>query len=61
MRDLENLLILKKEPPKRSTKKEPYDKTKYWTYCENTKAAFQKLYMFCFALAKPELVYFMKS
>ncbi|KAF9466265.1 Cullin binding-domain-containing protein [Collybia nuda] len=54
MRDLENLLISKIEPQKRSTKKEQYDKTKYWTYCENTKAAFQNLYMFCFALAKQE-------
>jgi hypothetical protein len=58
MRDLENLLFLKKAPPKKSTKKELYEKANYWTYCENRKAAFQKLYMFCFALAKPEFVLF---
>ncbi|KAF8894721.1 hypothetical protein BD779DRAFT_859735 [Infundibulicybe gibba] len=54
--DIQDLLILDKTPIKKSTnlKKDPYDRTAYHTYSDNKKAAFQKLYMFCFTLAKEE-------
>ncbi|TFK34818.1 Cullin binding-domain-containing protein [Crucibulum laeve] len=54
--DLDSLLIRGQIPAKKTAKKdqEPYDRSSYWTYVENTKAAFQKLYLFCFALAKTE-------
>jgi len=52
--DLDNFLMLEKAAPKKSTKKDPYDRTAFWSYCENRKAAFQKFYVFCFTLAKPE-------
>lgn len=67
--DLENLLVLGKPQLKRpqssgmgaaSVKKkrtgdnEPYDRTAYWEYAADKKAAFQQLYVFCFVLAKPE-------
>lgn len=54
IRDLDNFLMLEKVAPKKSAKKDPYDRTAFWSYCENRKAAFQKFYLFCFALAKPE-------
>ena len=63
VKDLENLLILGGQPLKRSTSSsptkkkgeiEPYDRTTYWTYAADRKAGFLKLYVFCFALAKPE-------
>jgi DCN1-like protein 4/5 len=54
IRDLEDLLISNKLPPKKSARKDPYDKATFWTYCEDKKVGFQKFYMFCFALAKPE-------
>ncbi|RDB24091.1 DCN1-like protein 5 [Hypsizygus marmoreus] len=52
--DLENILILGKPIPTKKTQREPYDKTSFWKYCEDTKDAFHKLYLFCFSLAKPE-------
>lgn len=54
--DLENLLILGKPSLKKSAKKDqdPYDRTLYYSYADDAKAAFQKFYMFCFSLAKPE-------
>ncbi|KAF8232283.1 hypothetical protein L208DRAFT_937295 [Tricholoma matsutake] len=52
--DLNDYLMLEKAAPKKSAKKDPYDRTALWSYCENRKAAFQKFYIFCFALAKPE-------
>ncbi|KAG5647213.1 hypothetical protein DXG03_001172 [Asterophora parasitica] len=51
--DLENLLILNK-PPAKKAKKEAYDKSAYSTYAADKKAAFRKLYTFCFLFAKPE-------
>ncbi|KAK0458551.1 DUF298-domain-containing protein [Desarmillaria tabescens] len=55
--DLDDLLIDGKPPLKRpsNSKKhdEPYDRTAYWTYADDTKDAFRKLYMFCFTLVKP--------
>ncbi|KAK0227961.1 Cullin binding-domain-containing protein [Armillaria fumosa] len=55
--DLDDLLIDGKPPLKRpsNAKKndEPYDRTAYWTYANDTKDAFRKLYMFCFTLVKP--------
>ena len=61
VRDLETMLILGKPPIDRfqSTKKgmkEPYNRDQYWSYAADKKSAFLKLYLFCFALAKPELV-----
>ena len=52
--DLDSFLMLENAPPKKTAKKDPYDRTAFWSYCENKKIAFQKFYMFCFALAKPE-------
>jgi len=53
--DLEMLLIQGKPAAKGSTgKKDPYDKFAYGKYAADPQAAFQTLYSFCFALAKPE-------
>ncbi|KAG5639532.1 hypothetical protein H0H81_000677 [Sphagnurus paluster] len=57
VRDLENLLVLKHLAPtdkKIKKDKEVYDKTLYSKYAHDPKAAFRKLYLFCFAFAKPE-------
>lgn len=63
VRDLESLLILgnptAKKPVVDAKKKqravdEPYDRSAYWGYAADTKTAFQKLYTFCFVLAKQE-------
>lgn len=59
VRDLESMLILNKPPIDRSqsTKKgtkESYNRDQYWSYAADKKNAFLKLYLFCFALAKPE-------
>lgn len=56
IQDLDNYMMLEKAAPKKSAKKDPYDRTALWSYCENRKATFQKFYIFCFALAKPEWV-----
>lgn len=53
--DLESVLI-RGQAPLKSGKKDPYDRTAYWQYAENPKAAFQKLYMYCFSLAKQPYV-----
>ena len=62
-RDLETMLILNKPPIDRSQSakkgmKELYNRDQYWSYAADKKNAFLKLYLFCFALAKPELVPF---
>ena len=62
-RDLETMLILNKPPIDRSQSakkgmKELYNRDQYWSYAADKKNAFLKLYLFCFALAKPELVLF---
>ncbi|TFK27338.1 DUF298-domain-containing protein [Coprinopsis marcescibilis] len=56
MNDLNDLVVLKKPLLKRVAKKEhePYDRTAYYSYADNPKSAFQKLYSYCFSLAKPE-------
>jgi DCN1-like protein 4/5 len=60
MTDLENLLILGRQPVKRPStsqlKNEPYNRTMYWAYVADRKATFSKFYTYCFALAKPEWV-----
>jgi len=33
--------------------REPYNRTRYWQYASDRKAAFAELYQFCFTLAKP--------
>ncbi|KAF5386568.1 hypothetical protein D9615_001903 [Tricholomella constricta] len=53
VRDLESLLIFGNAPEKKA-KKEAYNKSAYWKYCEDKKASFRKLYTFCFVFAKPE-------
>ncbi|KAF5373160.1 hypothetical protein D9758_001581 [Tetrapyrgos nigripes] len=52
--DLDELLIQDKAPKTGATAKKDYDKTAYRTYVNDKKAAFQKLYTFCFNLVKPE-------
>jgi len=68
IRDLESLLLLDKPPLNRppsypsigkkssgkikEKEKEPYNRDQYWVYAGDKKAAFLKLYGFCFALAK---------
>jgi len=54
--DLESLLVAANPSNGGTTKKkpDPYNKTKYNGYAADPKAAFLKLYLFCFALAKPE-------
>jgi len=55
MTELEELLIRGKPPVKAATKKDQdYDRTSYFNHSANIKAAFQKLYLFSFSLAKPE-------
>ncbi|KAJ8093032.1 hypothetical protein PM082_020513 [Marasmius tenuissimus] len=51
--DLEDLLIVDK-PPLKPSKNEPYNRTLYWTYAKDKKAAFHQFYTFCFTLAKSE-------
>jgi len=53
MIDLESILIRNQKPLEKSNKKEPYDRSTYWKYAEDTGVAFQKLYTFCFNLVKP--------
>lgn len=58
LNDLQNLLIMKQGvvPLKKGANKKDqdvYDKKLYMTYAADTKAAFRKLYLYCFALAKP--------
>jgi DCN1-like protein 4/5 len=52
--DLEDLLLLEREPIKRGSKesKSPYNRERYFGYAQDTKVAFGKLYTFCFTLAK---------
>lgn len=58
--DLDKLLIqnlppLKKPATASPSKKltdEPYDRTAYWNYAKDSKAAFKSLYSYCFTLAK---------
>jgi len=53
--ELEELLIHGKPPVKVPAKKDQdYDRTSYFKYSTDVKAAFQKLYAFSFNLAKPE-------
>lgn len=57
LNDLQNLLIMKQGAVKKSVSKKDqdlYDKTSYHAYAQDPKAAFSKLYTYCFALAKPE-------
>jgi len=54
MHDLDNYLMLGKAAPKKLAKKDPYDRTTFWSYCDDKKVAFHKFYTFCFVLAKPE-------
>ena len=54
IQELENLLIMQGEPVKRpKSGPEPYNRTRYWGYAEDKQNAFLKLYLYCFALAKP--------
>lgn len=55
LNELEDLLILRKPPIKRppTATSNPYERTSYWLYAADTDAAFQKLYSYCFTLAKP--------
>jgi DCN1-like protein 4/5 len=53
--ELEELLIQGKPPVKVPAKKDQeYDRTSYFASSTNVKDAFQKLYTFCYNLAKPE-------
>ena len=53
--DLEDLLIRGCAPIKPTgSKKNDYDRSAYNTYARDVKAGFHKLYMFSYALAKPE-------
>jgi DCN1-like protein 4/5 len=54
--ELEDLLIRGCAPVKSTGKKNDYDRSVYNTYARlgDVKAGFQKLYMFCYVLAKPE-------
>lgn len=52
--ELEDLLIRGRAPIKPTGKKEDYDRSAYNTYARDVKVGFQKLYMFSYALAKPE-------
>jgi len=60
VRDINDLLILRRPPLQRSGNKnvkesnEPYSRTRYWSYAEDSKKAFQELYTFSFSLAKPQ-------
>ncbi|KAH7889985.1 Cullin binding-domain-containing protein [Phlebopus sp. FC_14] len=64
LRELDDLLIHNKEPlsrpaksipsKKRDDRQEPYNRSRYWQYASDRKAAFTELYQFCFALAKPQ-------
>ena len=57
--ELENLLIYDKPAVKSGLKKDQeYDRSSYLSCAADTKAGFQKLYQFCFSLAKPECVIF---
>ncbi|KAF9265792.1 hypothetical protein L218DRAFT_859278 [Marasmius fiardii PR-910] len=51
--DLEDLLILD-NPPLKSSKNEPYNRTSYWNYAKDKNRAFYDFYSFCFSLAKAE-------
>ncbi|KAH7927071.1 DUF298-domain-containing protein [Leucogyrophana mollusca] len=68
LKDLEDLLILDKEPlthtstgssvrkhggSSKPATQSPYNQTRYWMYVSDQKAAFSELYQFCFILAKP--------
>lgn len=53
LKDLEALVLLGQKPLKRTTAKDPYDRTAYWGRASDPLAAFQKFYTFCFNLAKP--------
>ncbi|KIJ69646.1 hypothetical protein HYDPIDRAFT_106294 [Hydnomerulius pinastri MD-312] len=69
LQELDDLVIHDKEPIARapsistSAKKrggavttdaqDPYNRTRYWQYTSDRKAAFSELYQFCFALSKP--------
>ncbi|KAF8831793.1 hypothetical protein HHX47_DHR1000903 [Lentinula edodes] len=52
--ELDDLLISDKSPVKSNPKTDPYDRGTYLNYAKNVKDAYQKLYIFCFSLAKPE-------
>jgi len=57
--ELEDLLIHGKPAVKTGPKKDQeYDRSSYLSCAADTKAGFQKLYQFCFTLAKPECVIF---
>ncbi|KZT11591.1 DUF298-domain-containing protein [Laetiporus sulphureus 93-53] len=64
LHDLEDLLLLGKPPMKpslatqnrkkaTSSSLEPYNRARYYRYAEDPQKAFNELYSFCFALAKP--------
>lgn len=58
--ELEDLLIHRKPAIKAGPKKDQeYDRSSYLSCVADTKAGFQKLYLFCFTLAKPECVIFL--
>ena len=52
--ELEDLLIHGRAPLKQTGKKDDYDRSAYDTYARDVRAGFRKLYMFSYALAKPE-------
>lgn len=59
LNDLQNMLIMQQgvvAAKKTGNKKDQdiYDKTVYTAYGQDTKAAFGKLYTYCFGMAKPE-------
>ncbi|KIM49504.1 hypothetical protein M413DRAFT_109773 [Hebeloma cylindrosporum] len=55
MSELEDLLIHEKPAVKAGSKNDQeYDRSSYLSCAADTKAGFQKLYQFCFTLAKPE-------
>lgn len=52
--ELEDLLIRGCAPVKPTGKKNDYDRSIYNTYAQDVKVGFHKLYMFSYALVKPE-------
>lgn len=52
--ELEALLIHGCAPVKPTTKKDDYDRSAYNSYARDVKSSFRKLYMFSYALVKPE-------
>lgn len=60
LHDLEDLLLHNKPIAQAAGKKlagaapaDPYNRSRYYRYASDTTKAFNELYVFCFALAKP--------